>query len=515
MSDSRYLWIAGLIFLILITGPYLYGCFSVEGDFLFNGFLLNPIDGNSYLAKIQLGRDGLWKFSLPFTAEQSPGGYLYLFYIFLGHIGQLLNLGNLTIFHAARIGGSITLLFSLVFYFRKVIPNQKARKWALIIALFGSGMGWLGIVFGYFSSDFWVAEMYPFLSAYTNPHFPLGLGLMLLLITPRGIENPYVRFMGGLLLAIIQPFGAVLAIIITGMDFILNSFKNSDKWSWLIWKHDGFYSVLSTALGGGFFVIYQYHSILNDPLLRIWNAQNRTPSPEPFDLLLSLSPIILMSFIGVRKAWYKTETSTLLIWAVTGLCLSVIPWPLQRRFLTGLFVPLSGLAGLALFSGQQRNNRMIKTARFLVFLFSIPTNLIVLFSGVQAIHQASEAVVYPAELQRAFSWIEANTQRSDIVLGDKRIGNLIPAYTGRRVLYGHPFETVDSERMAKIVEDFFAKETDLTRKNEIINTWDVDYILVENEEDNRSKIDGISGLDSKIDFGAFTIYDVSDSGEND
>ena len=56
---------------------------------VFGGFLLNPLDGNSYLAKMQQGASGSWRFTLPFTPEPGEGAYLFLFYLALGHLCRL------------------------------------------------------------------------------------------------------------------------------------------------------------------------------------------------------------------------------------------------------------------------------------------------------------------------------------------------------------------------------------------------------------------------------------------
>ncbi len=57
---------------------------------------------------------------------------------------------------------------------------------------------------------------------------------------------------------------------------------------------------------------------------------------------------------------------------------------------------------------------------------------------------------------QALDWIRQNTNPGDLFLASPETGLLIPAYTGRRVLYGHPFETVDAEIQRKTVESYFS-----------------------------------------------------------
>ena len=116
---------------------------------MFEGFLLNPIDGNSYLAKMQSGWEGQWKFILPYTADAGEGGYLFLFYIFLGHIGRWLNLPLIFVFHFARIAAIIFLTASLYVFTGKSFPTS--QTWArrtFIWCILGAGMGWLLFPFG-------------------------------------------------------------------------------------------------------------------------------------------------------------------------------------------------------------------------------------------------------------------------------------------------------------------------------------------------------------------------------
>ncbi len=48
-----------------------------------------------------------------------------------------------------------------------------------------------------------------------------------------------------------------------------------------------------------------------------------------------------------------------------------------------------------------------------------------------------------------------NIQKDAVILAGPDTGLLIPAYTGRRVLYGHPFETVDAETQMNVVNSYF------------------------------------------------------------
>lgn len=56
---------------------------------------------------------------------------------------------------------------------------------------------------------------------------------------------------------------------------------------------------------------------------------------------------------------------------------------------------------------------------------------------------------------QALVWISANTPKDSIILASPDMGLFIPADTGRKVLYGHPFETVNAEQEKAKVQTFF------------------------------------------------------------
>jgi len=73
---------------LLTTGPYLAAQRAAGSEFVFGGFLLNPVDGYSYLAKMLQGFQGSWRFHLPYAADPGQGAYIFGFYLFLGHLDR-------------------------------------------------------------------------------------------------------------------------------------------------------------------------------------------------------------------------------------------------------------------------------------------------------------------------------------------------------------------------------------------------------------------------------------------
>ena len=502
-----------LIFFSLIMFPYAYGLQAGGGDFVFGGFLLNPMDGNSYLAKMYQGWRGEWRFTLPYTADAGTGAYLFLFYLFLGHIARLTGLSLLVVFHLARLLSALALVLVLWRFLDSTCcresrnhqskasgndatssepyskPSASATELVFYLATLGLGLGWLIFPFGVVVSDLWVAETYPFLSAYINPHFTLGMALLLWLLTlpstdkrsgplKLGIDWILLAWPAGLvslLLSVISPFGVMLALVVLGgigawevaEHFILERWKSvrlhltqADyqvdpssfgwlsfiiiRWAWIFF--------FGTPL-----LLYDFMVVRTDSVLAGWNSQNLTPSPPIWDLILSLSPALLLALVGAWAVLHNpTKPSRLvLVWAVVGSLMVYLPFDLQRRFMIALFVPLAVLAGYGLDWLSVRKPRRVRTLGMLLLYFSLPSTLLVLFIGYYGIRTRDSMLYMTRGETQAFDWIQRYTPADSLILAAPETGMFIPAHTGRRVIYGHPFETVNAEEEKQVVTEFF------------------------------------------------------------
>ena len=482
MQRTRFDWfpvLIGGIFLLAVTLPYLLAYQRVGENFQFAGFLLNPIDGYSYLAKMHQGWQGEWLFTLPFTVEAGDGGYLFLFYLGLGHLARIFTLSNQLVFHLARITSAALMVASLWYFFGRVFGDEWTRRLAYSLALFGSGLGWLASSAGILSADLWVAEGFPFLSAYANPHFPLGIALMLWFLalgrtnTSQSLQDTnqglrFLTFAAGLLLAVLLPFGVVITAIVlvgcvswesantfhpgtTGVR-ILNRLQSN------LMGSDSGQKLIFLVLGSAPVLIYQVWVTSHDPYLTAWNAQNITLSPPLCELSIAYAPFLLLAIPGIYFALINNQGKwrVLLLWSGTALLLLYIPWNLQRRFITGLLIPLAGLSAVTLeliFTKQKLVGILVL---LLLVVLMIPTNLIIILGGIQAVEKKHESVVLPIDEVNALEWIDKNTNQESVILASPDMGLLIPAYTGRKVWYGHPFETPDSERVQSQVLEFFS-----------------------------------------------------------
>ena len=521
MPRQRVDWfpiILGSLFLFVILVPYILAYNAGGEAYRFGGFLLNPLDGNSYLAKMYQGWQGSWRFTLPFTVERGEGGYLFLFYLALGHLARVSGGSSHLIFHLFRIAGAAALVFSLWLFFKRVFSQERIHRLAFGLALFGSGMGWLFSTQGTLSMDFWVAEGYPLLSAYANPHFPLGTAIMLLFLAPGMLfRRMWMGVIFGIFLAILMPFGVVLcSVILAGLLVweyvdILRVHGRSDPSSRLVknglFRNETGQKLIVLLAGSAPILIYQVWISSRDPVLAAWNAQNITLTPQVWELFIAYAPVLLVAIPGAYLTLKDLQPSckVLLLWAGLGLLLLYMPWNLQRRFITGYMIPLAGLGAIALDRIFSWKRIAGLGALAIIVVLMVPTNLIVLTGGIQAVESKEESLFLSEEEFQALKWIETNTDAGAVILASPEMGLLVPAYTGRSVWYGHPFETPHAERMQARVLDFFAG-INIEQTNEMLQNSD--YLFYGDRERVLGELQLDQSFDLVFEAGSTRIYHI-------
>lgn len=495
-SPSVFKLILLITFLVLISIPYLWADYLEGTEYVFGGFLLNPKDGYSYLAKMYQGFEGNWRYTFPFSAEGGNGAYLFLYYLFLGNLGRVIGGDLLIIYHIARIIGAVVLFFALLLFYQRIMPETRHANLALVLALFGSGTGWLISLVGYFTSDLWVAEAYPFLSAYVNPHFPLALAIMTFLLVPqRAVNNrddrftlntAFVTIVLALLLAIILPFGILLVAAILGLLVVWDVLEgigdgpvSRDEIMQRMFRisvsSPAMKSLVLILIASAPILLYDFIISHIDPVVANWTAQNQTPSPPVWDFLLSFTPAMLFAIPGCKRIITagRKEPRVLIVWAIIGLLYIYFPFGLQRRFMMGYFIPVAGLAVFGLLGTSREISRISVKLVTMLLIFSLPTNVLILFSSILGAQEHNEILYRTVSEDAAYIWLKTNTPEDSILLASPQTGLMIPALTGRRVLFGHPFETKDARYWEETVIRFY--EGPDTRPDKILGQ--VDYVF--------------------------------------
>lgn len=489
ISRQEWRWAIGWSTAILIISclPYLIATLVAPQGWQFVGILVNPLDGNSYLAKIQQGIEGNWLFHLTYTPEPHQGAFIFTFYLALGHVAALLHLSPILTFHLARlIAGLILLLVSFRFIAR-VTPHPQERRLAFILLLTASGFGWLGAIFGAFPIDLWIPEAFVPYSLYTNPHFPLAMALMLVMLQQviqssefrvqsrrSPVDNSQLIFasLSSLALALVLPFAllTVWAILAVYLGWL---YLTRRRLPWpQIWL------TLGVVVGAVPVIGYDYWVSIANPILSGWSAQNITAAPLLLDFVLGYGLVGLLAIVG---GWIITQQSQSQLspepgewlvfwWAIVGILLVYLPFELQRRLITGLHIPLGILAAIGLSRwlakgqlGLSRRRQITVVVITLgavgtLFVWTIPL-LATLQSPITS--ETSALLFLRQEEVAAFTWLKENAAAGNVILASPRVGMFVPGQAGTRVFYGHPFETIEAKKKKATVEAFYRGDMDI------------------------------------------------------
>jgi hypothetical protein len=464
-----------LTILIVIINLLLlvYGYAASGSERVFGGLIYNTIDGQSYFVKMKEGFNGDWRFTLAYSCEKGGGAFVFLYYIFLGHLTRWLGLTSPFVFHFARLINIAILIFAIARLLSRVIPVERWANRVLWLTCLGSGMGYAAIFFGTLSDNVLVTEAYPFLSIFGNPHFTLGMAIFTAIITCLlEVDTWRMAFIAGglaLLLAIVQPFMIVSIVVIA----VLNSAWN------LLRDHRLDYRIpILVGLGGGLYLLYQYWALTTDPILAQWTAQNITPAPAWWDFILCLSPGIFYCIMAVirRKKLAFQPHPVMIIWLISLAVLTYLPFALQRRFMAGIYIPLISLAILGVTAFLQ-NGRLTHWLYNLIWILSLPGAILFLLLPVYGISTHNDAFYLTRGERDALSWLNDTGRADSLVLASPSMGLFIPTYTQDCVFAGHPFETLNQETNEIIVTAMYHGVYSTFAANEYLASKGVDYIF--------------------------------------
>ncbi len=519
-SEWRRIWALTALVVLAAAVPYglAYGV-PAAGQRVFAGILFNPLDGQSYFAKMQLGWHGGWAFTLPYTAEPMGGAFIFSYYLFLGHLARLTGLGVELVYHLARMLAGGFLLLSAYHFIAHFFETSRARLGVWLLYALGSGLGWLAAPLGLFTSDLWVAEAVPFLSELSNSHFCLTAALMLWALewalTDFAGETPRHRLtrLGALALAVTamaqtQPLalitlGVVLAAAVGVWAWRALRAPYAASWRkrvmWPGWWPLGLAGLFSLP-----WVAYDAWAMFT--IFPGWNAQNLTPSPPAWDALLSGGVPLALAVVGaavilseangfarlefpdfrlfgpekqepaLRVTGDRPEkqepalraTSLLplnvtgllpLLWLVLNILMLYAPWSLQRRLSLGIWMPLVILAGIGW--REVVWPRLAPRARPLALtglaLAAGLSNVLVYAGMLTVVPKAASLPLFflTSDEAAGLAWLGGHAQ-GEVVLAGPETGLFIPARANARVVYGHPYETVNAEANRQAVEAFFS-----------------------------------------------------------
>jgi hypothetical protein len=503
-SENGFLYAVAVLTLAVSCLPYAMGYGFASPGWDFCGFIINAEDSNTYLAAMQQGAQGAWRFHLLYTSEDHPGTLLYLFYLLLGHLSALTGLPLILTYHLSRLVCGLTFLM-VAYWFIAFFIRRRAVRWvAYLLVCFSSGLGWLVLLIrptppgGISPIDFWLMDAYTFFTILLVPHFCLGVALLLLVFTFMLDYFHCVRLrplvmavIASWFLAVIHPYLLLIAgCVLAGYWLLLLYLRRKlpfDEAKGMITLGCSLIPPLS----------YYYWTLASDPVLRTFSEQDITMSPPPPFYILGYGLVFLLAvggFIHILRQRRERELF-LIAWLAVVAIMLYFPFKVQRRSITGLHIPLCILASLGLFKYvlptvyRSRVSRAISKAlsydrrRLRLFVLNLivvatfPSNLYLLAGSSLAAWQGHPALFHTEAENQAIDWLADNSQPTDTILCSYWVGNYIPARIGHRVFLGHWDETIDYIQKRGITEVFFQSQTDDSTRLSILREYGIAYLF--------------------------------------
>ncbi len=473
--------VVALFVVALTLIPYLLGYALARPGTEFTGVIMNPEDSQSYFAKMLEGYDGSWLYTIPFTTEAHAPEFVGGFYLLLGHLARALNLSLDAIWNLARVVADMLMFPATFGFIATFLRDARARWTAYLLAIFGSGLGWLLLLMnapdwlGWLPVDFKMPEAHLFFSALTFPHVALGTALILAsfwfslrAFAPTGKWLYAVAAgLANIALAIVYPFLIYLIVAVMALYWLYRTARARR----VLWREA---LRLGVAIGlAAPLALYYAVALATNPVFHAWDAQSITLSPPLPHYVVAYGVMLLLALLTLRRARDDAH-AFLWMWLVAVALLVYAPLNPQRRFVEGVWVPLSILAAVGWFEVALPWLRETRLSRWIVSrprysiagLERLLTVLFLLFMSLSnAYILASVSITaalqqpYPLFRSRdeiaAVNWLRANTARADAVLAAYETGNYIAAHAGNRVVIGHWAETVDWKTKFDETEMFY------------------------------------------------------------
>jgi hypothetical protein len=249
--------------------------------------------------------------------------------------------------------------------------------------------------------------------------------------------------------------------------------------------------------------------------MRAWSEQNVTLSPPLWEYAIAYGLVLALAAVGAVLAIRRRSKADLflLAWVIVYGLLLYAPFSLQRRLVMGLHVPLCVLAAMALSRYVLPRFSLARRTLILgaLIVLLMPSNLLLLMASMAgAAQQDSRLYLYQDEVE-AMTWLEENTQSTAVVLASPEMGLFIPAWAGNRVLYGHPFETIEAEKKRTLAEMFYQAQTGESIRRGIIEDHHITYVFYGPRERDLSggQLETIPMLSEAYINPGVTIYQVS------
>jgi len=487
--ERKRLLLFSLLVVLLTMLPIVIGYSVQTSQMRFNGAAFGWADFAVRITSIRAGMQNTWRYTFFFTPLPQQGYYIKLFFQTLGQVGKFFTNSPLAIFYTSLAVFNFIACQMIYRLIAEFFSQSKYRTLAFLMAIFGSGLGWLVSIAqllpktGPFAIDFWLYDAFPYLGMTCCPNYSAiltgQLGFIVLFLKyRRQPKSTHLVVMAilGLMLQAIQPFSPLIPFIVLG-GILLGDWITTQQFPQKNTLALGLVGIAQLPL-----LTYNFWVVSNDPFWKVYSSQAFTETPPPAYLLLGFFWFWLLLSPGLLrpKIFFTPERIGLLAWVILVLLLVYVPWPMQRRILASYTLPLAILASLVIreqFSPWLSHRLDLKKEHKNFLLVPLVvlvgfTNLYILFVHTTYQLPALQKTYYhPASIARAISWMEQHTDPTSVMLSTSDTAFLAAVQIGQRVFVAHPDETANYSLRVSQMKGFFNNQFNLSEMEPANLRW--------------------------------------------
>jgi hypothetical protein len=414
-----------------------------------------------------MGMQGDWLWHDPYMVATPPPILMYTVYLVGGHIGRLLHLSVPWSMFLVYLGCGL-VLFASVWRIAASWFAGPDRVWFLAFALGMSGLYCLDAVLTAFNvapvslGIMGSPQLSGFARAMLGGHDTLGVAGHIMAITGllealclsgtrKRWRSVAYGAAGCLITSLSEPTQLPLTL------GVLTAF--AAWWAWWSPSSGRIEQLITGAVQVGLiflpalpFVIY-YRLLFTTGVWSTGGFQSipAPPGIEPLFSWVLLLPLALWGLYHTPPA-RRPLAILLALWCVLGIAGRQLPFWQSIRLTDGINIATGMLFALGVmtprFSGLWRRRALLLTSSgtiiYYIFLLLVlvPGNAIYFYDT--------------SDHNRALEWLAQHSTSRDVVLAPYSFSNVLPAVAPDRLVFGHPWQTLDFATRDREVREFYA-----------------------------------------------------------
>jgi hypothetical protein len=452
--------------------PYLYAWLSAPDTVVYTGLMYDVVDHAQYWSWVTASRAGLF-ISNTMTPEPNPAIFMNPTMWVLSQVQGSFGLSFATLFQFWRVGAIVLLIPALVTFMHVMVPRADRRSTAILLAVAGSGLGWMWVVgkkvWGLadvpWPEDLYTVEPNTFWSMLGYPYLSLAHALILATMLGAWLAHRgrgwWAYGLAGVASVALALSHAYDLITVYGVLAVFGLVE------WIRFRQlPRRLTVAGLVVGfaSGPVALYYQQLTSSDPLWRSIlsqypNAGVWTPTPPHLVVLLGV-PVLLAAWGMSSRTGWTEERRFAAVWAVVGIGLAYLPVVFQIKLLSGLQFPVAVLAAHAWHDRVMPifdRRRLPRAVPVVVLLGLVSMTNVYLFAWrfLDLGRHASPYYLHQDEAA-ALAWLADHTEPTDVVLALPEVGQFVPNYGRSRAYLAHWAMTNRFFERRENVERFFA-----------------------------------------------------------